>query len=955
MGWPFADGAMACFVRGHDWSGTPLGPIAGWSHTLRSAVATLLETRFPATLAWGPDRIGFYNDAFLPLLGDRPQPVGRSVREVWADVWTEIGPVIEDAFRGHSHHREDVPLAIRRPGRADPSWWTLSCAPIRDDDGVIAGAQTILLETTARMRMERRQLFLIGLGDRLRGLTDATVTAAVACEELGRHLGADRVGYAEIDLEGGIARVGPGWTSTERLDRPGAYALHEFGEPFIATLAAGRTAVVSDVSRDDLTRDGTVYGSFGIGAILVAPLIRAGRWVNALSVAVAAPRRWTQDEGNLVAEVAERTWDALERARAEAALRASQHRLESALQAARMVAWDWGPVQDRLAYTGAVTEVFGLSPNEGITHRTTAFELVHPDDLRRHRATVEAAAASQRFYESEFRIVRPRDGAVTWLQERASPRQDPVTGETGFSGLVWDVTRRKRAEIEREEARRMVADDLAVTTKLHEWSVRSVWDSDLQPVLEEILKDTLAILGVGFGIIRMYDSEEDILRIVAQHGFTRDFLERFATVDPRDAASLCARAFRTRRRVIVENAHVDHGETDIRPSAEEAGFVGAQASPLVDRSGVCVGILSTFSRQPTKVSERSLRVIDLYAVQMADLIGARRARDELAASEHRLRALIEGIPQLVWRSTADGRATWHSPQWFAFTGSEPSRGVGEHWRATIHPDDAATVDQAWKKAAEIGRYEVECRIWCAPEARYRWFQVRARPGPAAGAGSDGPEWFGTSTDIDGLRTLQEHQRTLLAELQHRVRHTLSRLRTVLRGTSVSGEHEDYVLRLDGRLDALTRAQGPVTRDPHAGVDLHELVANELLAHQAREGERASLRGPPVRLRPDAADLLALAVHELAVNAVEHGALSRHRGRIGVEWRIAASPEGERLVLAWTETGGTTGAVPEHRGFGFELLERLLPRELGARTQIGFPARGLRCTLDLPFTPRIALI
>ena len=945
---------MARFVRGHDWSATSLGPICGWPHALRSAVATLLETRFPATLAWGPERIGFYNDACIPVLGDRPQPVGRSVREVWADVWDQIGPMIEDVFSGQGRRFEDVSLGIRRPGQPDPSWWTLSCAPIRDEFGEVVAAQTIFIETTVRVRMERRQDFLIGLGDRLRRLTDGAQAAAVTCEGLGLHLGADRVGYAEIDRDGGIARIGPGWTSTEGLDRPGTYVLREFGAPFIDALAAGRTTAVDDVARDPLTVDGTIYRPFRIGAILVAPLIRDGRWVNALSVAAAQPRRWTEDEISLVAEVAERTWDTLERVRAEAALRESRHRLEAALVAGRMAAWDWDPELDRVTATDTIVEVFGLRPGDAIATSESGFELLHPDDRDRHRATVNRAAAAGEFYESEFRIVRPRDGGITWLQERASPHRDPVTGVLGFSGLVWDVTPRKQAEMEREEARRTVAADLAVSKRLHEWAVRSVGVTALQPVLQDMLRDTLAILGADFGIVRMHEPETNALKIMAQHGFDPDFLERFDTVDPDDMNSMCARAFRSGRRIIVEDIRVDPDFGHLAASAQEAGFLGAQSTPLLDRSGTCVGILATYRRTPAAASERSMRVIDLYAAQMADLIGARRAQEALTASEHRLRTVIEEIPQLVWRSTRDGHATWHSPQWFAFTGAAPDQGQGKHWQATVHPDDLGALKESWERADITGILEAECRIWCAPEARYRWFQVRARPGPALDGAE--PEWFGTNTDIDGLRRLQEHQRTLLTELQHRVRRTLSRLRAILRGTSASGEDlEDYVMRLDGRLDALTRAQGPVTRDPHAGVDLHELVANELLAHQAREGERASLHGPPVRLCPDAADILALALHELAMNAVEHGALSGSRGRIGVKWEIVASPEDDRLVLVWSETGGEAGTRPTHRGFGFDLLERQLPSELGARAAIAFPARGFRCTLDLPFTARVALI
>ncbi|GJE57245.1 MULTISPECIES: PAS domain-containing protein [Methylobacterium] len=953
--WPFCTGAMADGIRDHDWSATPLGTIAQWPAALTFAAADILESRFASLVAWGPERIGLYNDAFIPIIGDRPNPLGLPFDTAWADIWSSIGDVYESAFAGTSSYFEDLPLHVPRPGLPDLSWWTFSYAPIRDETGRIGGVRATILETTARVQLERRRALLIRLGDALRGLNDVVEIAAATCAELGRHLGADRVGYAEIDADAGIARVGRGWTSDEVPGRAGSYALDAFGPALIRHLSSGKTGSVADVARDPLTAGSTIYTRLEIGAFLVVPLVRNGRWVTALSVATAGPHAWAPDEAAIVAAVAERTWEALERARVEASLRESGRRLDAALAAARMVAWDWDPAADKITLSGTIEDLFGLERGDEVGSSLDGFGHIHPDDRDRHRATVSAAGARRESYESEFRIVRPCDGKTAWLEERAQPRTDPVTGETRLTGLVWDVTERKSAEIASETARREVADELAVLTRLHDWAVRVAQPSEWQSLLDEMLAATVHLLHADFGTIRIYDPGEETLTITAQTGCAADYLDRFGVASARDRSSIWHRPMTLGIRVIYDEMDSDPAQRDLRAAASEFRFRAVQVTPLFDRNGAPIGALSTGFFRLHRPTDREWRLVDLYGAQIADALGAKLARDAVAASEQRQRRLIENVPQLVWRSAWDGHATWHSPQWFAYTGHSREDSLDRGWLNAMHPDDRPAILKAWAQARKRGAYEVECRIWNAQEGRYRWFQERAVP-EQLGDTAD-VEWIGTSTDIDALRTLHEHQRTLLTELQHRVRHTLSQLRAIVRRTAETRDDFDgYVLRLDSRLGALARAQGPALRDPNAGVELSELVANELTAHHAREGDRASVSGPPLRLRPGAADILALALHELAINAVEHGALSRQRGRIRVSWQIEDGTVDPCLHFAWTETGC---ALPEDRGpvregFGFSFLKRTLADEFKATTVIALAPRGLACTIVLPLTGRVVL-
>ena len=198
---------------------------------------------------------------------------------------------------------------------------------------------------------------------------------------------------------------------------------------------------------------------------------------------------------------------------------------------------------------------------------------------------------------------------------------------------------------------------------------------------------------------------------------------------------------------------------------------------------------------------------------------------------------------------------------------------------------------------------------------------------------------------EALRASERRMRMLLAELQHRVRNTLGIIKSIARRTAeTSATVEDYAAHLDGRIEAFARVQSALTRDPGRGVDLAGLVEDELLAHATREGDRLRLRGPATLLKARAAESISLAVHELATNAVKHGALSIPDGRIDVSW----VSQDDALLFCWKEYGvEQLPARLDGHGFGMVLLLRSLPYDIEAETDVAFEPGGLRFTLRAP--------
>jgi PAS domain S-box-containing protein len=330
-----------------------------------------------------------------------------------------------------------------------------------------------------------------------------------------------------------------------------------------------------------------------------------------------------------------------------------------------------------------------------------------------------------------------------------------------------------------------------------------------------------------------------------------------------------------------------------------------------------------------------------------DLTDRRMAERALAESERRLRSLVEGVPQLVWRSFSGGRWTWASPQWSAYTGQSDPESLELGWLEAVHPDDREAAMRAWAAAELTGGFEVEFRVRCAADGAYRWFQTRATP--VRNSAGTIEEWLGTSNDIDDLRRLQRHQQTLLGELQHRVRNTLGVVRSIARRTAELSETKDELAdHLQGRLAAFARVQSAVTRTPAGGVDLAALIEDELVAHAARESETVTVDGPDVNLTPRTAESLSLAIHELATNAVKYGALSRADATLSVSWQVEQRDGAAWLRLVWEEGGmDLPSNEPSRRGFGMELLERSLPYELDAVTRAEFRPTGFMFNMELP--------
>lgn len=151
--WPRGKGEMSRRIRTHDWAATPLGPIESWAPSLRTAVGLMLASGHAMQLAWGPQRIVLYNDAYAPMLGERhPRALGIPFREAWPEIWDEIEPLVEQVFAGETVRFEDMPLVMTRHGFEEDTWWNFSYSPVEGEAGEVAGLLNVTVDASAKHR-----------------------------------------------------------------------------------------------------------------------------------------------------------------------------------------------------------------------------------------------------------------------------------------------------------------------------------------------------------------------------------------------------------------------------------------------------------------------------------------------------------------------------------------------------------------------------------------------------------------------------------------------------------------------------------------------------------------------------------------------------------------------------------------------------------------------------------
>jgi signal transduction histidine kinase len=269
---------MHARINAHAWESTPVGPIARWPQSLRATIKTLLGSRYPMILLWGPDLVQIYNEAYIGLIGDKhPGALGRSIRETQAESWEIIGPMIHEVMTtGTPNWVPAQILPLERSGYREESYFSLSYSAVDDDEGRIAGMLCVCSEVTQQVLGERRTRFLRNLTLRASETrsTEATcrdIAAAMEEEPLDvpfalLYLREDDETTMTLRGAAGLKPGEPGVPLALRLDDETA------GWP-VAQTTSGQSVLVEDVARRMALSGGPFRD--GVRAALVLPIASA--------------------------------------------------------------------------------------------------------------------------------------------------------------------------------------------------------------------------------------------------------------------------------------------------------------------------------------------------------------------------------------------------------------------------------------------------------------------------------------------------------------------------------------------------------------------------------------------------------------------------------------------------------------------------------------------------------
>ncbi len=299
-------------------------------------------------------------------------------------------------------------------------------------------------DITDRKRHEAHQGFLLQLSDALRPLDDPAAIQAAAARVLAEFLGATRVMYGEVSADGADLLVECGYAAGGAPVLAGRYRMADFGPALVAALEVGRTLAIPDTrAAPELSpAERTAYTSLGIAALAGVPLVKRGRFVANLNVHHAAPHAWTADELALVEETAERTWAAVERARAEQDLRASEARLNAIANLVPDLLWSSDAGGSTDWYNQRWLEYTGLTPDQSLGSGWLV--ALHPQDRETSLLRFQAAADRGEPLRHEHRL-RSAAGEYRWFLVQALPVRSAAGSIVRWFGAATDIHEQRLA------------------------------------------------------------------------------------------------------------------------------------------------------------------------------------------------------------------------------------------------------------------------------------------------------------------------------------------------------------------------------------------------------------------------------------------------------------------------------------------------------------------------------
>ena len=360
------------------------------------------------------------------------------------------------------------------------------------------------------------------------------------------------------------------------------------------------------------------------------------------------------------------------------------------------------------------------------------------------------------------------------------------------------------------------------------------------------------------------------------------------------------------------------------------------------------GIFRRFLTRIVPVTDKDGSIVRWLGTN-AEVESQLSAEAALEVSEAKLQVLTDAMPQMVWSTQPDGYHDYYNARWYEFTGMPYGSTDGEEWNGMFHDEDQERARQRWQHSLETGEpYEIEYRLR-HHSGQYRWALGRALP--VRNMAGKITRWIGTCTDIDDAKRDAALTELISRELSHRIKNIFAVIGGLI-GISApkQGEASVYAKEIAGRIAALGRAHnfarphGPESAILQSFGGLHGLLSELMSPYDKADNRRYALSGDDFPVSDRSATPLALAIHELATNAVKYGSLSNSDGRISIETKDVD----DQLIINWTESDGPAiPSAPTQAGFGTQLSDLSIVNQLGGTLERNWSSEGLSVTFTIP--------
>ena len=587
-----------------------------------------------------------------------------------------------------------------------------------------------------------------------------------------------------------------------------------------------------------------------------------------------------------------------ERRRHEETIVAGETRIRSILDAANVIAWEVDLVRDTVHAEGPVAR-FLDKPDGMPTGGFTAFAAtIHPEDRDRAMAEFLTALKTSTNYQLEFRL--PSSGGdARWVTAEGAIERDDTGRAVSIRGITCDITARKKAEETLQKSESKLRELLGALPA-------AIYVTDAEGHITYCNQSAIDLWGAEPALGK--NKWCDFLRFYYADGSPMPLADC-----PTEIALKQGRVAPSREAIIERK---DGTRIPIIP----------YPTLLRDETGAIVGVVNM--------------TVDISERKKAELVLAERNLQlALAGKAARVGSFAYDIDTERMQVSA-GYAAIHG---FPDGTTEIAR---SEWQLGVHPVDHVRWEALRSRAyrERWNEYSGEYRIVRSGNED-RWIEARV----FVSYDGDGRPRRAVGVDIDvtARKRADDHQRLLIAELDHRVKNVLATVSAVAACTlDASRTMDQFVAALDGRIRCMATTHELLSGRAWKGIPLAELLRHQLAPYATTNN--MDVKGPDVLLSAGAGQTIGMVFHELITNAAKYGALSTRDGRLSVRWYWPGNGKPpDRLVMEWREIGGPAVKAPGRAGHGTEVIRDLVPYELEGNVDLTLASEGVRCRFDIP--------